>query len=213
MHSEQWRRVEEYAKSQMDKLGLHGWPHVKRVEHLCGAISKLEAGNSHVDLDALRAAALLHDVAKYREKKGDTEDHGEVGAVMAQDFLKTVGFEEDEIRRICHAIRFHTHREEPAFVEARILHDADFLDKLGAVGIATLFIKACLTDKTIEEVSEIYATETSHPSYAGLHVRWLKKQDFYTTTAKKIAERRNKVVSEFFSALRSELDLDDFRLR
>lgn len=207
MHPEQWELVEKYAKDQMDKLGLHGWPHVKRVERLCVAISKLE--NSDVDLEVLKAAALLHDIAKHFEKSGSPEDHGEVGAVMARDFLKTVGFDEGKASLVCHAIRVHTHREEPLSAEARILHDADFLDKLGAVGVASVFIKACLTDATIEEVAEAYESENPKPSYVTKHIGWLKKQQFYTETAERIAEGRNKTVSAFFDALKSEIDLDD----
>lgn len=207
MNSEQLQKIKSYAKNQMVKLGLHGWPHVKRVEKLCILISKLEVGKNRVNLDALKVAALLHDIAKHAEKKDNLKDHGDVGALMAQGFLKTNGFSEAETNLICHAIRAHTHMEEPLSVEAKILHDADFLDKLGAVGIASVFIKACLTKKTIEEASEMYESETLEHSYVGKHIRWLKRQHFYTNTAKKIAERRNKIVPVFFKALKNELDL------
>lgn len=209
LHRKQLELIEKYAKEQMFKLGLHAWPHVKRVERLCMLISKSEAENTGVDVDVLKAAALLHDVAKHLEKSSFSQDHGESGAVMAHDFLRTIGFDEVEAKLICHAIRGHTHREEPTSVEAKILHDADFLDKLGAVGIATVFIKACLTNKTIENVAEMYLLENPKHSYVGTHICWLRKQHFYTETAKKIAERRNEIVSIFFRALKNEIDLED----
>lgn len=205
MHLGRWKLIEEYAKDQMIKLGLHGWPHVKRVERLCKLISRFE--KERVDWDALKAAALLHDIAKHVEKENPVKNHEDVGAMMAQDILKTVGFDETKIKLVCQAIKVHTYREEQLSIEAKILHDADFLDKQGAVGVATIFIKACLTDTTIEEVAEIHDTEISKSPFVAMHIRWLKKQHYYTKTAKKIAKRRKRIVSAFFKALKNELDL------
>ena len=206
MRPGQLEEIERYAKSQMARLGLYGWPHVKRVERLCMLIQKRESGRNDVDLVVLKVAALLHDIAKHVEKKENLGDHGKIGAIMAQNFLKTIGFDKVKTEVICHAIRAHTHSEEPISVEAKILHDADFLDKLGAVGIASVFIKACLTDKTIEQVAQVYCSEEPESSYVARHIRWLKKQHFYTETARRIAGQRNKIVQTFFKALKDELN-------
>jgi len=66
---------------------------------------------------------------------------------MAETFFEKCGFPKSKIKAVRHAIRAHTHVEESTSVEAKMLHDADFLDKLGAVGIATIFVKACLTSR------------------------------------------------------------------
>lgn len=205
MRRGQLKEIERYAKSQMMRLGLYGWPHVKRVESLCMLIQKHESVRNDVDLVVLKVAALLHDIAKYVEKKSP-KDHGEIGGIMAQSFLKTIGFDRAKAELICHAIRAHTHTEKPMSIEAKILHDADFLDKLGAVGIASVFIKACLTDKTIEQVAEMYCSERSKSSYVAKHIHWLKRQHFYTETARRIAGQRNEIVAAFFKALKSELN-------
>jgi len=209
MNQKQFELIERYSKEQMDKLGLHAWPHIRRVLRLCEVISNLEGQNIAVDLDVVKVAALLHDVAKYLEKEGSSLDHGDVGAVMAENFLKSVCFCDEKIKLVCHAIRVHTHREEPTCVEAKILHDADFIDKLGAVGIATVFIKACLTNKTIEEVAEAFESETEPPkqSYIARHIRWLKHPHLYTKTAQEIAIKRNGIVSTFFEELQKEIEL------
>jgi len=55
--------IERYSKEQMDKLGLYGWPHARRVLRLCLKIAELEGGR--VDLEVLKVAALLHDIAKH----------------------------------------------------------------------------------------------------------------------------------------------------
>jgi len=209
MNQKQLELVEKYSREQMAKLGLHAWPHIQRVLHLCEVIAKIEGQDVAVDLDVAKVAVLLHDVAKHLEKEGSPLDHGDVGAVIAENFLKSVGFSDEKIKLVCHAIKVHTHREEPTSIEAKILHDADFIDKLGAVGIATIFIKACLTNKTIEEVAEAFETEseTTKQSYVARHIRWLKKPHLYTKTAQEIAMKRNGIVSTFFEELEKEIEL------
>ena len=199
--------IERYSKEQMDKLGLYGWPHVQRVLRLCLKIAELEGGK--VDLEVLKVAALLHDIAKHIQRINPGINHGAVGAEMAEAFLEKCGFPKSKIKAVCHAIRAHTHVEEPASVEAKILHDADFLDKLGAVGIAKIFVKACLTSRTIEEILESFFSEEQE-LYVIKHLKWIKKPHLYTKTAKIIAEKRNKIAFIFFDQLRKEINLEDF---
>jgi len=199
--------IERYSKEQMDKLGLYGWPHVQRVLRLCLKIAELEGGR--VDLEVLKVAALLHDIAKHVQRINPSINHGAAGAEMAKAFLEKCGFPKSKIKAVCHAIRAHTHVEEPTSVEAKILHDADFLDKLGAVGIATIFVKACLTSRTIEEILESFFSEEQE-LYVIKHLKWIKKPHLYTKTAKIIAEKRNKIAFMFFGQLRKEINLEDF---
>lgn len=208
MNREQFHLIKKYSKEQMDKLGLYGWPHVKRVLHLCVRMAYI-LKERNVDLDVLKASALLHDIAKHLYKKNATFDHGRVGAELAEAFLIRSNFNREKIKAICHAIRAHTHFEKPISIEAKILHDADFLDKLGAVGIATIFIKACLTNVTIEEILENFELEKEEPSFVIKHIRWIKKPHLYTEVAKSIAEKRNKIISAFFKELKKEIELKD----
>jgi uncharacterized protein len=127
---------------------------------------------------------------------------------MAEELLRSAGFNQNKIKAVCHAIRVHTHVKKPNSVEAKILCDADFLDKMGTVGVATFFIRACLTDTTIEEALESWK-KASKESYVGLHALWLQKPHFYTQTAKNIAEKRNRIVYAFFKQLENEIQLKD----
>ncbi|MGB9684286.1 MAG: HD domain-containing protein [Candidatus Bathyarchaeales archaeon] len=205
-----FKLIEDYSKEQMDKLGLYGWTHVQRVLQLCVKLVKLE--KCDVDMEVLKAAALLHDVAKHLEKNNPQIDHGIVGAEIAEAFLRKIGFPEPKVLAVCHAIKVHTHSEEPTSTEAMILHDADFLDKLGATGIATIFIKACLTNKTIEEILKNFYKENQE-AYAFQHIKWIKikQPHFYTKTDRTIAKRRNKIVSKFFNQLKREIKLEDLK--
>jgi len=205
VNAEQRYVIELYAKEQMAKLGLHGWPHVKRVQRLCMQLSK---NMKEVDSEVVEVAALLHDVGKYVEKGNNAVDHGAISAGMAEEFLNSVKFDDEKVAAVCHAIRVHTHGEEPRSVEAKLLHDADFLDKMGAVGVATLFIKACLTNTTIEEAAEFWR-HPSRDSYVGLHALWLQKPHYYTRAAGNLAKKRNKIVYAFFKQLEGEISLAD----
>ncbi len=201
--------VEKYSREQMDRLGLYGWQHVQRVLHLCEKMA--ETQNCEVDLEVLRVAALLHDIAKRFDGDDPKLDHGQKSAEMAEVFLRKCGLAEPKIKAVCHAIKAHTHFEEAKTIEAKILHDADFIDKLGATGIATIFIKACLTNQTIEEVLENYYAEDGK-SYVIKHIQWIKKPHLYTAIAKEIAEKRNKITPIFFEQLRKEIKLEDLEL-
>ncbi len=208
MDYKQFESIENYAREQMAELGVYGWSHVERVYRLSLLISKLE-GEQGLDLDALKAAALLHDIAKSFQKRNREVDHGKIGAEMAENFLKSLGFGEEKIRIVYNAIRAHNKGEKPLSLEAKILCDADFLDKLGAVGVATVFVKACLTQRTIEEVAEMFSKQSIEPSYVGKHVRWLKgRPRLYTKTGKRLAKKRSKLAPLFFKELEDELIIE-----
>jgi len=103
--------IENYARERMAELGVYGWPHVERVYRLSMHISKSE-GEQGLDLDALKAAALLHDIAKTHERNRRA-DHGKIGAEMAENFLKSLGFDEEKIKIVYNAIRAHNKGEKP----------------------------------------------------------------------------------------------------
>jgi uncharacterized protein len=208
MNRDQFESIKKYSEQQMAKLGLWGWPHVVRVHHLCLRLADA-LNEGRVDTDVLEAAALLHDVAKHVQKRKPLIDHGRIGAEMAERYLKKCGFERKKIDAVTHIIRSHTRSEEPNSIEAKIFHDADFLDKLGAVGIATVFIKACLSSNTIEETLKTFQSDQEKKLEVAKHVGWLKRPHLYTEIAQKISEKRNQIVTSFFDELERELETSD----
>ena len=128
---ERIRRVVETELS----CSAHDMEHVNRVYRTCLKIAK---GEDDVNLDVLKAAALLHDIARVKEDKDDSGniDHAQLGAEMAVDILRELRFDEDDVIQIKHCIAAHRFRTmmEPSSKEARILFDADKLDVLGAIG-------------------------------------------------------------------------------
>ncbi|MDD5013284.1 MAG: HD domain-containing protein [Candidatus Pacebacteria bacterium] len=118
----------------------HDLEHSKRVYSTCLKLAQ----NENVDLNVLKAAALLHDIARVEEdndKTGNT-DHAILGAKKAEIILKELDFPEKQIQEIIHCILSHRFRnnQEPQTKEAQILFDADKLDSCGALSIARGFI-------------------------------------------------------------------------
>ena len=188
-----WERFEkeifEYVKEKM-KNGAHGLDHVLRVVKLARYIGELEGA----DMDVLMPAAYLHDIARSAEN-GKT-DHAKIGAAMASEFLKRIGYPEDKISEIHHAIKVHRYKseEKPRTLEALILKDADMLDAIGAVGIYRAVFHSCETGRNLEDTIRHFEEKI-------LNIRKALK----TKTAIELAERRHEIVVMFLENLKSEL--------
>ncbi|MDO9326213.1 MAG: HD domain-containing protein, partial [Methanoregula sp.] len=74
--------IRRYARNQLGEAGSHGMDHTERVTRLCRIIGQRE----HADMDILIPAALLHDIARPREKEQGLPHEAE-GAKMAEIFL------------------------------------------------------------------------------------------------------------------------------
>jgi uncharacterized protein len=122
------------------ECSAHFIDHIDRVYNLC---LKLSEGES-VDLDVIKAAALLHDIARVREDNDSSgkTDHAILSAEMSEDILNFINFPEEKVQHVRDCIISHRYRtnNKPKTKEAEILFDADKLDTIGTVGIARCFV-------------------------------------------------------------------------
>ena len=127
--------IEEAREHYRDVDAAHGFDHVLRVLQLCERIGAAEGA----DLTILRAAALLHDIAREAERNGGA-CHAHEGAKQARLILRgrapqgTVEAVADAI--VSHRFRAHA---APRSLEGRVLYDADKLDAIGAIGVARVY--------------------------------------------------------------------------
>ena len=130
--------VEEARQYYTDCDAAHDFDHVLRVLALAERIGQAEGAA----MEIVRAAALLHDVARAEEERTGA-CHAKVGAEQARQIL--AGHPADKVEAVAQAIashRFRSNEVVPQTLEAKVLYDADKLDAIGAIGIARAYALA-----------------------------------------------------------------------
>ena len=126
--------LEAYARTQYAPHDeVHGWPHIARVVRCALALAEAEGADPAI----VRAAALFHDLPP-RHGPASRATHHHAAAEHARAWLEEHGWPPARAAAVAEAIRTHRFRqaERPRTLEAQVLHDADKLDALGAVGVA-----------------------------------------------------------------------------
>jgi len=202
----------------LDYATCHGIDHTDRVYN----ISKVIANTEKTDIDIVRASALLHDIARTKEKYGnsitrkDTICHAEEGARMAEELLKKeIQFPAFKIPQVSYAIsvhRFSKHLKAET-IEAKILQDADRLDALGAVIIARTIKSSVYYGYPIHDSSipakPVYDGEiTTAINHFYEKILKMKPESFNTSEGRRIAEGRYEFVEEFVTRYVEEIEGD-----
>jgi len=216
---EKLQKIKRVVEKELS-CSAHDMDHVMRVYRICLEIAKYE---KNVDFDVLKAAALLHDIARVKEYQDTTgsTDHAVLGAEMAERILRDLGYPEEKIEKIKHCIISHRFRSsvKPRTIEAKILSDADKLDVLGAIGIARSFMIAGKWGQRIylDVPLEEYVKENvvngrikdirKHAPNLEFELKFKRiPEKLYTKKAKEIAKERLRFMEEFFKRLKEELE-------
>jgi uncharacterized protein len=220
---QKYEKMKQRVEAELS-CSAHDMEHVLRVYDLCLYLAQGE----HVDLDVLRSAALLHDIARVREDEDQSRkiDHALLGAEMAEAILKELGYPEEKRERIEHCIAAHRFRSSctPQTREAEILFDADKLDVLGAVGVGRSFMVAgkynervyvdtpldvCLRENTVDGTRHGRIKDfQKHAPNIEFETKFKHIPDvLYTTRAKEIAKERIGFMETFFEQLKKEIQM------
>jgi uncharacterized protein len=114
-----------------------GWQHSERNYRI--ALELAQGDGLRVDADVLFAAAFLHDMAAFMPCKDEKLEHGECAAEQSGAILRAAGFPMEKLPAVQAAERGHMYYSNPGTEpEAIVLHDADSLDFLGAIGAARM---------------------------------------------------------------------------
>lgn len=131
-----WRRaVYDQANTHLQHPSW-GVRHSERNYVLGMALAQTEGLT--VDADVLFAAAFLHDWGGIEPFNVAGVDHAVRSVQLAEPFLTEAGFPMEKFPAVRTAILGHMYDKEPEGPEAIVLHDADALDFLGALGAARL---------------------------------------------------------------------------
>ena len=205
MDSDIFGKIKKRAE-RFFSLSHHDRFHTERVYNLAVRI----ADEEHADVDVVKAAALLHDIARALEDEGKIADHALEGAKKAKEVLEAVDFPKEKIPEVLHCIEVHRFRNgmEAGSLEAKILQDADRLDIIGAIGIARVFTRGGWGNKPIHDPAippKDKYDGRSLTSVNHMYEKILKVKDtFNTDTAKRIAEERHQFVEQFLERLLNE---------
>ena len=197
---EQARRYYEGADA------IHDFDHVLRVLALAERLAREEGA----DLEIVRAATLLHDVAR---GQGDrlSANHAHAGAEFAREVL--AGQPPEKVEAVAHAVAAHRFRSgpDPQTLEARVLHDADKLDAIGAIGVARAFAFGGYEGQRLwadvpAGYRESQATRHEHTPVHEYQIKLSKiKGRLLTESARKLAEGRHTFMVGFFAQLEQEV--------
>jgi HD superfamily phosphodiesterase/predicted RNA-binding Zn-ribbon protein involved in translation (DUF1610 family) len=156
-------------------------------------------------------AALFHDAGKFAGGRyhSDETAEEEESAKIAKNLLHQHGMKSKEIRQVLSGLKALYNERAKRNRVAAIIHDADFLSKFGALGVAGFFIKSALRRRTLRSTVLGYLSkELTYASCLPLNMR--------TASGRKLAAKKASDSLKFFRALLSELRdarIADLRIR
>jgi len=210
------KRTSDYVKQKMtgEHTG-HDWFHIERVCAMAKKIQAVEGG----DIKLITMAALLHDLGDYKQY-GFSELKG---SFVIRGMMDVLGIEHDlkeSLVKIIDEAQFKgDDTAKPESIEAKILQDADWLDSLGALGIARTFATGGNNNRPIHNPGikprqKLSKTDYIFKKNEGTSINYfyekvlkLRKM-FNTEMAKKIGEQRAVFVEAFLDEFEKEWNCD-----
>ncbi|CAM3762994.1 HD domain-containing protein [Flavobacterium cucumis] len=192
--------------------GGHDWFHIERVYNN----ALLIADSEKCDLEVVKLAALLHDIADSKFHDGDES----IGPKIAREFLILQDIADDKINHIISIIEnmsFKGGRFEAKFhsKELEIVQDADRLDAIGAIGIARAFNYGGFKNRPLYNpniqpnlnMSKEEYKNSESPTLNHFYEKLLLLKDkMNTETGKKIAQKRHDFMVIFLGQFYAEWD-------
>jgi len=198
------RQVSQFVHDYLNETGKdhedeswgpkYRWEHTLRVAHWAWILAKEEKA----DVEKNVIAALFHDVSHFVSE--DYRKHGDKSAEIARDFMLKAGFPKDFAEDVSYAVSCHVGERNPRTVQAKILQDADTLDRFG-------HFRILLFGKTAD-LSNLEKVKTEIQSF----LEYLEKIDrgefgpMWTKTGKEKAEEFINVYKAVYGAILSEIE-------
>lgn len=183
-------RIKECSKIIYDRMNRphHNWDHAERVYRRAGVICSAEKAEKTEKADRfiVLASALLHDIGYMY----GAENHALAGARECREkILPGLNIPGPVIERICHCIEAHDHNTEipPQTIEAKIVWDADLLEKSDWEGI----IRGSFQNVAVE-------FGITAPEFARMFVKKFKPI-FYTRKAVEMDNGRLDLIIKLFA--------------
>lgn len=198
-----------YVKNALAAYDHHGgvsknrikysrFEHTERVYRWAMILAEDFVGK--IDMEALQVATILHDIG-YSLNKEDMRHHAEDGAVLAKEYLESIGYPAERTAFVCELIARHSDKgilqDANTPMELVLLQEADLFDDTGAHGIVMdAWIQATKEDVSFESILE--------------HIKkfsWKQMQEnpMRTEKARRIWEEKKELTDRFVESLSVDL--------
>lgn len=178
-------QVEVYKKfvlpHYVGKDAAHNFRHIERILARLSILS--EGIEPSPNIESLYFLACFHGLGK--RLNSDRAFAEEVKA-----FLLGLGWSESKIEEGFESLTRHL--AQPQKIEEKIVHDANYLELLGAFGIAKAFTTGGARGQLIEESADIFEHQ------------YLDKVEFQTPTGKRLAQEGREYAKAFLKRLQTE---------
>ncbi len=185
-----FRQVYNYTRTRFEAakhLTGHNWDHARRDVLNSIVIGEAESA----DMATVLPATVMHDIGFLYGSTG--KEHAEVGANKLESFLKEGDIElgPEAVVLIAACIRTHKgamHEAKPDTLEAKVVSDADMLEKFGPVGVYQSIRTFAEFDYDIHRIIR--------------NLSVMEGWALQTETGRRLAEDRKQFSSEFAKAFR-----------
>jgi len=170
------------------------WEHTLRVVHWAWRL----AAEEKADVEKCVVAALFHDVSHFAAE--DYRKHGVRSAEVARDFLLKEGYSRDFVEDVAYAVESHVGEVNPRTLEAKVLQDADTLDRFG-------YVRILLFGKTAEPFNPENLSKRAHASLE--YLKRVERGDFgpmWTRTGQRELDELIRVNKEILDGTIQELE-------
>jgi uncharacterized protein len=207
-------KIQDFVKEKFStESSGHDYWHMYRVWKLAKHIASQEEG---VDVFRLELAALLHDIADFKFHGGDEE----AGPRAAREWLESLKVDNaviEHIEDIIRNISFKGAKVETKLktIEGQIVHDADKLDAVGAIGIGRAFAYGGFKGRPMHDPERLPEQHDTFEAYKNndsptinhfYEKLLLLKDRMFTKTGTAMAQHRHEVMEQFLEEFFEEWD-------
>ncbi len=205
----------EFVKQRLsgDASG-HDWWHIHRVWSNAKTIA---SHYPQADILVIELAALLHDIADWKDHNGNFD----IGPKVATEWLQQFeGISHEQINEIAFIIKHVSFKGANAetvelSLEGQIVQDADRLDAIGAIGIARTFAfggsrGSLMYDPNIQPKTAMNEKAYVHKNKGNTTINHfyekllLLKDRLNTETGKQMANHRHQYMEDFLKQFYAE---------
>lgn len=198
----------------------HDWFHIFRVWQMARRIAISEKA----DLQTVELAALLHDLADWKEHNGNYL----IGEQAAAEWLEKNHADSTLIQKVCEAIRHVSYKgptttHVPPTLEGKIVQDADRLDAIGAIGMIRAISFGASKERILYDPAILPKTNMNQEEFSKRTINpkddttinhfyeklLLVKDRLNTKTAREIATGRHTFMERFLEQFYAEWNAND----